>query len=675
MLFLGGAKMSKYIIYLGNTGSAHRIALFDSDNILARSIPVKDVTTLPEGVDYLNCIVRDGQVIPSLQGVKVFCSVPTKERPMYRGRQRFSIKDLWVDPTQEPKYCYGHKIHNENYISAFTPHWLLWSDKRWNIWDGMCRENNIYIIATVAVRRSSKRFNITDSILCMTSTGELHFHSRKGLNTLIKNNMNLIQVGTPELNWPSTYHSSILYSGHTPLVRIRDEEREKVLWHSLNKQQDIDKSKVIYHWWSVINGYDKAVCDLRPYSRAKVFGLCSGHNASILIFPESAEEIWLGLLKRCPDMKVVYIPPTVTKVYDIDIPKRNVQQMKFYSSSPAVAEFCAKYNVERKDCDNPEDMLSEFYKASSSDYISLDELAPIASLAGVESDRQGIGGTIWTAALFSTKVIGVASETLQEKYPVVDTCKGTYQALIQNINVKETRGVGSEINPKTGKFVAERTRLLAAAFTQFYPLCTTVNAVPKKLLEYEKFSLGEYTLYVGFNAFNPTRCERFKEYKFMYDAFVRDFDSHRPNHECLLVDAQGQVIHRFTCGDSIIYILLSLEGACLSASEPSGVLRYVDKLPSIYRWTYHSTEHEQVVPAIFSTFLVFAYKTKVSRRMLVGIDLHSGEIFTANYSTVWFGVTPHTIQNFYPSVNRLTQFTLHTEPRDLFAKDCVYNKV
>ena len=48
--------MAKSLIYMGRVGDKYRVALFDSDNPLARRLPVKDVPMLPTNVEYLELL-------------------------------------------------------------------------------------------------------------------------------------------------------------------------------------------------------------------------------------------------------------------------------------------------------------------------------------------------------------------------------------------------------------------------------------------------------------------------------------------------------------------------------------------------------------------------------------------------------------------------------------------
>ena len=68
--------MSKHLIYMGFTGTAHRIGLFDTDDIVRKSIPIKDVPVLSDDLEFINCTVKNGVPYPNLHGAKVVCSVP-----------------------------------------------------------------------------------------------------------------------------------------------------------------------------------------------------------------------------------------------------------------------------------------------------------------------------------------------------------------------------------------------------------------------------------------------------------------------------------------------------------------------------------------------------------------------------------------------------------------------
>ena len=81
--------MSKHLLYLGYTGKAHRVALFDTGKVIAKSIPIKDVPVLSDDLEFLNCTVKDGVPYPNLHGAKVVCSVPDVKD----NKARFTVYD------------------------------------------------------------------------------------------------------------------------------------------------------------------------------------------------------------------------------------------------------------------------------------------------------------------------------------------------------------------------------------------------------------------------------------------------------------------------------------------------------------------------------------------------------------------------------------------------------
>jgi len=693
--------MAKHLIYMGSVGQMHRIALFDTENILARSLPVKDVPVLPENVEYLNCTVKNGIPTPNLKGAKVLCAVPKGTIPTYvcNVQQKYNLKSLWVDKQVKPGYLYGYTKHRIPYDSVsirFASGFLLsgGATTGCSIWNGMCTENTYYVIAVLCVRKNSKRYRASAGLLCMTHTGALFYSSASDMKIYLNNGATFVQVGTPDLTYPSVYSAAGLCTGSLPMVGLADKDNNKIIWQGRNKLEGIE-AEVESVWWN--NLYRTTVCDFRKYKNAWVFGIMSMTDACMLIFPESTEELWLGLLQNSPSLKSVYLPPSVRSIHEVGIPVRRIKKITFYSSSPVVAEFCDKYGAPIVACTNADEMLAQFYQASDEDYISVQDANNIAALAGAQSDEIGESGTIWSAALFSLASKGMASETLNEKYPVLDTCDGKYD--VPKLNIRLVGVGGGGLCDGHGQYGKERTRTLAAAFTQFYPLSTKECEVTDGVLSYDKYMLGDYSLYVGVNAFNSKRFTAVQTYRKEMAALPPNTWRHNVrapdkaevgeagalNHVALLVNDIGIVIHRFECNDNIVGIMRNLESAAMDDAVPCGVLRYADKLPVLYKWTWRDDEQKQVLDALFRTFLVFSYSTKTVRRQLVGIDLHTGALATADYtvdstaarkSDYGYSVGRTVQKQFFVSVNRLSNIKLHSLDADLsslFAKDCVYN--
>jgi len=698
--------VSKHLIYLGFTGTAHRLALFDTDNILAKQVPVKDVPELPENVEYLNCTIKDGQVFPNLQGAKVLCTAPKNIDPVFNStstqkRDTFMQSlHLWSDV--KPTYFYGFSEYepvsnsNNKGESRFLAGSLMsGGDTRgWNIWNGRCTKDTYYLIANVAVRKNSKRYMVTGSMLGMTSTGKLFFTCVNDIKVSLHQDwVTYVQVGTPVLQHPHTYIRNTSSENKLSVVIIPDDSLDKVIWQGRNRFDESICPKVESVWWN--NRWKSTICDLRKYSNARIFGINSIADGSLLIFPESTEEIWFGLLNRCPSIKAIYIPPNVTCIRDFNIPTKRIKQIVFYSSSPAAKQFCEQYGATRIDSVNAEDMLNKFYEASDSDYANVRDVSHIAALAGAQSDKSGETGTVWSAVLFSLKLKGMATDTLQELYPVVDICRGEYAVPKTNIR---SMGVGYGDCSGHGQFGKERARVMAAAFTHFYPYSTRECELKHNMIIYDRYRLGDYTLYVGENAFNVYRYLTFKRLPETDKKYVSRAELQRIkeikgditalNNVALLVDPRGDVIHRFECGDTIKRVMWGLEGAAFDDTEPSGVLRYADKLPVIF-WTRAQDERGDVVKSVFRTFQVFMFSTKASKRQLVGIDLHTGSLATASftgntYSDVYNndrlkGLTSRAkdIVQYFVGVKGLRQLQVHPLDADLshlFDKNCVYNQ-
>lgn len=65
--------MSKHLIYMGFTETAHRIGLFDTDHIVRKSIPIKDVPVMSlAGIYSLRGVrkLAEGESVAALFGIK-----------------------------------------------------------------------------------------------------------------------------------------------------------------------------------------------------------------------------------------------------------------------------------------------------------------------------------------------------------------------------------------------------------------------------------------------------------------------------------------------------------------------------------------------------------------------------------------------------------------------------
>lgn len=662
--------MSKHLIYMGYTGTAHRIALFDDTDIFARRIPVKDVQELPENVKYLNCTVENGRVIPHLKSAKVLCTAPDVDSAEYKGKGT------------------GLRVVYSGLLLSGAP--------GWNVWDGSCTEFTMYSIAAVAVRLSRFRHQLTHMILCMTSTGELFFGDSSVMLSMVKKGYTFVQVGTPELCYPNVYYGQFLRSGLMPLVGIPAEDTYRIVWSKTPVPEDkMDAVEyVLYTKWS------KAVaCDLRCYKNARVFGYNSVFNTCLYIYPDSAEEIWLSGSALSGSLKAIYMPPGVKRIRDYVVSNRSKKNFTVYSSSPAAVEFCTKYNIPRVDCTDAEVMIRQYCKSTHSEYLDVADASNLAALAGVSAPVTGTSGTVLSAVLFSIADKGIAESVLHERYPVVDTCQGRVSLPNSKVfDVSFDRGSCSG----HGKYNPERTRTLAAAFTQFYPLCLKECEVPDSVLTYDKYQLGDYMLYVGVNAFNPARffavnqvlkaradevkqkvyTKRVNSSQLICKMYAKDLgDGWGLSHVALLVDITGKVIHRFACDDRVVLVMLSLSRVTMTDEAPCGVLRYADKLATLYSWN----DKEGIVKALKDTLVIFSYKTELSKKQLVGIDLHTGGLVTAmygvnaykhsmyGYNRQFGGWGPNSGLNYVTSYSHICAYSLDADVRKLFAKDCVFN--
>lgn len=694
--------MAKMLIYMGRVGDKYRIALFDSDNPLARKLPVKDVPMLPTNVEYLNCsVTEDGIVMPNLDGVKPICGVSQKAYPnpdIQSGRDvpYFDLKKLWIDKKKEPKYWYGIteygydiKQMRANWICSVYLGYLLGSLSCWNIWDEQCTPETMYLIAGLAVRKSSKRFNIVSSILAMDYMGNLHLTNGNDMRICANAGVRYLQVGVPsKLRSTSVYSGSRLLTGSIPVLSIESPNEKRFIWHGQKKINEVDPVPVESVWW--YKAWRTTICDFRKFVNAKAFGINSAADCSVVIYPESAEQIWLGFIQFCPSLKNVYIPPSATLIYDYGVPVRNVKKITIYSSSPAAITFCEKYGVKRIDCTNAEDMMEQFYAAAGGDYISVTDASNIASLAGANSSVAGEGGTVWSAALFSLHSKGIASEILQEKYPIVDLNQGKFKkpadvklavAGVQDGSCVPTNAIGEEV-----------VRTFIGALTQFYPFTDKPMIVDEKKLEWVKYTLNDYSLYLGFHAFKKSQSglklleapDPNSWRRNTRDRFKKAVgDMTREAHIALLADPGGNVIHRFACPFTLTRVLKTVSAVVSIGAEPTGVLRYADKLPNIFRWFY-AGEEKQVKDSLVQSFLVFSYHTAKLKRVMVGIDLHSGALATAEYTThdydtsIVSGTSSMRQRDIYfASVNRLSRVQMYPEDADLselFPNECLYNK-
>lgn len=570
---------------MGYTGTSHRIALFDDKNILANRVPVKDVPTLSDDLEFLNCTVKNGVPRHHLQGEKTLCLLGIS-------RSRTTSKS-WANSAPEYSLLQGFSSYRD--------------------WNGLCDENTCYAIGLVTIPKTSTRHTSISSVLCMTATGVLFFACYSDMTTLIKGGVTFVQVGTPKLFYPNSYHKGKPCEGRIASVGIQAKDVDKALWYRRTVKENIDDK--VEAVWRLETVERRTVLDLRNYKSARVFGLASIGDAGVIIYPEKTETVWFPLLYSCMSLKAVYLPESVTTVMDYGVTPRNVKRVKFYSNSQAVKDFCTKHKATYIPCASAEEFLEEFYATKQSDYIGTADASNIAVLAGARSELDGESGTIWSAALFSCKEKGIATDILHEKYPVVATCD---YPLPEADKIKVSAEGNSIMHGETAR---ERTRTLAAAFTQFYPLFTKDSYVDKDDEIYIKYSLGDYNLYLAKNVLNV---------KQFYGTTDKEAGDYELNHIALLEDvSKKRIIHRFVCGNLIHNVMRNMEGSCAANRMSSAVLRYADKLPALNMWVSEDArEEKEVVQELFTSFLTFSYGSAKSNRQLAGIDLHTGYLTT-----------------------------------------------
>lgn len=614
--------MSKHLLYLGYTGKAHRVALFDTGKVIAKSIPIKDVPVLSDDLEFLNCTVKDGVPYPNLHGAKVVCSVPDVKdnkarftvydtRNSYDGKKAaMNLVDFYAFKRVKPKYDYGWQGDGKGIAFAGFFRYFYKLD----FWDGTCDDKTMFYLGELAVPEG-KRYKLTDNSLCLTSTGDLFFMTNNAEGVLSKGGVRFVPIGTPlDFTVPNCYKSGKAVSEDIPILQIPAEQLHKVFWigrrGSAAKEEMQREGEFI--WWG--GGKPTAVCDLRRYKKGKVFGISScAEDASLVILPETAEVVWLGMFYECSSLKAVYIPKTVEKLIVQGLPPRRFRNTTIYSGSPIVEAFCKENGVQFQKCGDSEDMLRIYYKASSDEYISIDEAGAIASLASVGSDKVGVNGTLWSAVLFSCADKGMAFDELHRRYPIVQTCD--LPAPQGAIPLVTAGSMGDQ-----GEYSKERTRTFVAALTQFYPLFTGSGEVePKRIY---KCPLGDYSLYMKLDVLRV----------FKVPAPDREYsrDHYLNHHIAELVDnSTGRVIHRFEANERFYQVMKCLYSACVGNLPPSAVLRYAEKLPVTKIGDYGrrgDSGIETFSRELLYSCLAVMYGLKNGKMKVAGIDLYTGEL-------------------------------------------------
>jgi len=655
--------MKKHLIYMGYTGTAHRIALFDENNIVTRNVPVKDVTVLSDDLEFLNCTVVKGQPIPNLMGAKVLSTCPKGAESQFgvRARRQITEKDLWAFKNTRPTYLYGG--FSKYGLDSGPLHCVGYG---LNIWDGLCKENYFYVIGKIVAFKTPDRNHSTENLLCMNHIGSLFFMTNNTITVLDNAGAVFVQVGTPEVQYPNSYDRTGSCVGRVATVGIPQSEAHKVIWISRKRSEIAEiRQTAEYIWWG--GGAKSTVYDMRKYPSARVVGISScAEDASVVILPESIEEMWLGMFYECTSLKAVYIPANISVIHECGLPPRRFKNVTLYSNSHLIEEFCKRKNVAYKPCASADELLEQFFQPTAEEYISVDDASNLAVLAGRSSNEVGESGKLWSAILFSFNDKGIATDTLRERYPVVETCD---LAIPSGYIKKSVRGnVEGD-----GKYSTERCRTLAAALTQFYPLFTGYET--QRVTTTYKCRMGDYNLYVVKDVLNLGKLPK--------EEYQRNF--YLNYHIALLEDiVKGRIIHRFECNEMLYSVMCNLEGMCNLDQSPSGVLRYADKLPATSNDLSkgRDTERHQFVRELFNTFLPFMYGTAKVKQKVIGIDLHSGNLATIDFTPYYhlserWGTSTHRTAVSLECVGtakKINVYLSETHTRALFAKDCVYNK-
>lgn len=661
--------MAKYIIYLGETkNKKYRVALFDDSTLLNTTVPVKDCDFLPD-IPMLNCSVRNGKPFPNLGGSKVLCTASDQNAKYVVSTRKktpdpFDYRKLWADPSVRPDYAYAEPYYTEGNI--FTPGSLLASfGENFNTWDGLCKKNNWYLVASLVRRVSRKRFAVTKEFLLVSSEGRL-LTLNSGLVKRMFDNQCVIQAGTPVLhhnlgkNTPSNFIT----------IAIPDnEDSEMVFYHNKNS---CDSAKGI-NIWEIPSAYYSTLLDLRKFVNAKLFGPTLPGNYQLIAFPEGVEEIWAAFTHYATGVRRVYLPKSTKSIVELGLQPVKIKTITFYSESPAVESFANRVGAGFVSCKSADDMIKTFYSATDSDSVSADTAGAIANLAGIQSQNGDfVADTVLSAMLLSCQDKGLASDVLEQKFPIVHTVEKVLQ--------------GNYAFPYTPTDLTEHsyTRLLVAAFTLFYPCYTNPEIfaelkpypnVPSREVKEMCYILGKDYAVIFRDHPNPPS---FLPKNYTVHVIVAKLDTgYFVDRNSTIVLGDMHIVHSFICTlrtmTTVFDQVLSL---CKSETEPSGVFRYADKIRSFTRWSYAYNSRPDLHAISYnlvSSFFPVMYGTKRSLAEYFGIDLHTGNFVTmqARYDTSkytnktgWF--------NSLTLVQRIVSQQPDWSPIDLIAQKSAY---
>lgn len=617
-------------VYLGYTGKCHRTVTFKHSDIFKLQLTVEEVENLTDDMVFVNCTVINGKAVPNIEGVKVLSACSRRESSKYYVDKEIDTRELWAFNDKEPTYMYGcdsHKFRPDKIFKAYgkSEELVAYTD-----WDGVADESTLFLLGPVVVGIIGDGYKV-NNILFMTYEGYLFFDYN--IQTYTSLGFKVVQVDKPKL-----------YSVESPVVV---ESGKLALRADIIHGIERDKTCVEFAYLQD-GGRKPYVLDLRAWTSVRVFGIRKVSATSMVIMPEGVEQVWLGAFRGRTTLKAIYIPGSVAKLHKTGFKPHYFKNTVIYSSSAAVELFCKENGFTHKFCSCADDMLSDYDKCSSPEYIGVGEASLLYNLIGMDSSNGGsILDSTLSAIKFSCLDTGMATEKLHETYPVVQTCD-------YDVPTEYTLGNISVLGDET------RCRILAAAFTQFYPL--KKSRVSEDCVETLKYALVGYNVYI----------------KMLEGKYYDDANS----HIVLLEDIdKGRVIHQFMCDSTIYHILSNLWGASTAGRDPSGVFRYADKLPPIERLNdYYGrlTDKVKIVQAMLSTLLVFAYSKRPNK--LIGIDLHTADIVSMSYilypRTDWYTPCVECVTEFarVKAVSNITVYTKENVPSTLFAKSCVYNK-
>ena len=160
---------------------------------------------------------------------------------------------------------------------------------------------------------------------------------------LSKGGVRFVPIGTPlDFTVPNCYKSGKAVSEDIPILQIPAEQLHKVFWigrRAVLRKRKCRERRVYMVGWRQAT----AVCDLRRYKKGKVFGISScAEDASLVILPETAEVVWLGMFYECSSLKAVYIPKTVEKLIVQGLPPRRFRNTTIYSGYLLSRPFCQR---------------------------------------------------------------------------------------------------------------------------------------------------------------------------------------------------------------------------------------------------------------------------------------------------------------------------------------------